>query len=297
MKTVIKTFLVFSALSLQGCAQPLIKYQVIKSPEDAASMSFTYNLRTSIIQITNNDIVAGVNEKGQKLIKPIDFTVEGIPVESKEVKLGIKPAESSKGHTILTFKKFKDTNLIDKIRSDTQSIAPELIIVSMSNLKDAAKYFVGNIVDRVTTEPLSIDEMIMAQEEVIPLDEARQCIPVGQSIQFAPSFEKNVEQVKGANSERCITVQYEDLASNAKLLKDINWSAETSSFYFSACRNALVTINQAPNREPKTYHLKIADPRYIQQILIPYKGEIFAESGCGFYSVVESSGANLNLRN
>lgn len=296
MKNLAATLIVFSSFYLHGCATPLIKYKIIQHPQDAAAMSVTYKLRKSIIQITNNDIAAGEDEKGQKLIKPIDFTVEGIPAESKDIEIGIKPADSSKGHTVLTFNKFKDTNLIAKIKSDTQSVAPELVIVSINNIKEAAKYFVGNLVDSVTAQPLSINDMNTAQEELIPLDEAKQCIPVGQSIQFSPNFSRSVEQVKGANGENCITVQYEDLAINAKPIKDINWNTETSNFYFSACRNALVTINQADNRPPKTYHLKIADPRYIQQILIPYKGELFAESGCGFYSVVENSGANLNIR-
>lgn len=245
-------FFILCVMSISGCTVlPSVKYRAITTPDDMTGMTDAFYRQQSQIEISvvPPSITAGTTTP----TKPPELLIVSRPVEYRASKLGIKALTDWRSSTVVTLNKYQNTDLINSIGVEVTDNTAKAI----TEYGGALVKLIGLAVSGELSQP---------------------CVVSGQTLIFVVSpqggtFDGNTEK-KG-----CITVTLGALPPDAMPADKLPMNQSTHNFYYSACRDATVTVKQATSEVTKA--LRVADPSYVQFVQFPPKGTITSHSECG----------------
>ncbi len=263
-----RILLAVSAAVCAGCAStPSVVYKKIDRVADgsaAAPVGVTdmYYLNASAITI------APVARDALKK-EPLTYAISSDPIESTDFKVGIIPKNSVFSTTKINITKAENSDRVAASGVETTDNLQALIsTIGGIAAKTVPMVAAGRAGDckspYVLTKPLRIDLTGNLDEEAIV-------------------YRLNPDD----SSTSCITVKVGPLPPEAIKVEAYPWGVETSNYYYSACRNADVTVTY-PDGRSTSKSLRVADPRYVQYVQYPYKGSITMHSQCGVSVKTES---------
>jgi hypothetical protein len=193
----------------------------------------------------------------------MDVGVVSIPREYRDVKLGIEPANTWWSKTTVSIKKIDNTELVS-------SVGVEVTNTTVQNIGD-----IGGAIVKIVGLAAAIG---LKKEEV------KVCSLPRTYELFADGLEHPIE-------DECISVQLGPLPPDVIEVSKIPQGVGTHSYYYSACRDAVVTFNIDNATANRTQTVRVADPRYVQAVRFPPKGSITSHSQCGVSVVTEPTTA------
>jgi hypothetical protein len=245
---------------LSGCAtRPSITYkQILKDTSvNDVDVSDTYYLNASLIRISPI-------ESTSKTSVP-DYSVVATPVEYQAFKVAVIPSNNIFKTTKLNITKADNsdryavggTETTDNIKSLISSIGGVV-----------AKGIAAAAPSAGTTYSCALDIKKQYTIDITPY--LTEDAVINQKILLIPEDSKT----------QCITINVDPRPIDSRPMEDYPWGKKTSSYYYSACRNATIKITQ-PDKQEVTKSIRIADPNFFQSVQYPFKGSITMHSQCG----------------
>jgi hypothetical protein len=256
-----KSIATAAALLLTGCTvSPKVQYQEIKAPSDMAGASDSFFLQKSVVRIEKAGLSQGKDEAGAS-VTIAEVSIKSRPMEERARKFSIKPISNWMRKTNVNIVKVSNTDMISSIGVETTDQAAK----SISDIG-------GAIVKVVSTAA----GVFSVQSCKFPVE-----IPVtGNEVQF-----------KDPNN--CATVTLGELPLDVIKVTDIPKGVDTGFLYYSACRDATVTLTINNSTIEKSQVVRVSDPNFVQMVALPYKGTVTMHSECGV-SVVTQAVAESN---
>lgn len=248
MKMRSQLFVMLFVASISGCTVlPSVEYRAITTPDDMAGMTDAFYRQQTKIEIS----VVATNTAGATAG---ELLIVSRPAEYRASKLGIKALTDWRSSTVVTLNKYPNTDLINSIGIEVTDITAKAI----TEYGGAFVKLIGLGVSGEAPQP---------------------CIVSGPTLTLVVgpqggTFDGNNPEKKG-----CISVTLGALPPDAMPADKLPMNQQTHNFYYSACRDATVTIKQATSDVVKT--LRVADPSHVQFVQFPPKGTITSHSECG----------------
>lgn len=242
----IPVVILFSACS----AVPTVKYNKIQGADALTGDEFdSYAFQRSVLKID-----AKKDSKGQ-LITPLEVTVVSAPSEYNDFKVTLTHDDSVGVRTILNITKIDNTDLVKEIGTE----------VVDSRVDWVNK--IGGVI--ATLAPVAFDATkgLTAKDlpKVINVQPHLKTIAVG--------GQENV-QISGG-----VIIDFGPLPKDAKPIEQFPTGKSVHSYYYAACRTALVKATVNGHAFSQT--VKVSDPRYFQSVGLPAKGKVLMHSECG----------------
>ena len=252
----IRSKAVVLAAACAGCtAVPTVQYREIEKPADLDGVAGSFYLQRSVITVELKETPAK-----DKAAKPtVDFTVSSSPAEFRAVKYAIKPVNSWRSTTNVTLNKVANTDLVSSADVEVTDNTAK----SINEYGGAIAKLIGTAAVLIAALPGA--DCLPAKSDAVKLNLS---YPQGDTETFA-----------GAGGSKCITVALKDLPTDALPRESIKQSGDTSRFYYAACRDAEVRVEQRSG--PLTGTVRVADPRFVQFVQFPAKGSVSMHSACG----------------
>jgi hypothetical protein len=240
---------------LAGCqTTSKVEYRTVSSPADMLGMTDSFYLRRSTLEISATSGPANPADRSGGTQTTI--TIQAPPREFPAVRIGIAAHRGFLSSTKINITKVENTDLVKSIGVETTDETLNRINqIGGAIVKVIKSGAVGGLSD-------------------IP------CLTGGEgklTFNLDPSLPS---QTFNTVRQGCIVVTYGSVPAGAIPFEDLPKNKPTSLYYYAACRDAEVVIDQgggAVRREP----VKINDPRYLQYVEFPVKGKIEHHSQCG----------------
>jgi hypothetical protein len=258
-------FTVFGIL-LTGCAtKPTLLYKQI-NVKDAKELlnggiADSYYLNTSVLTIlpvlSKDPNAPGITgyAANSNPVEFLDFKVGVVPVNNlfSSTKLNISKPENSdrfaSGGTITTDNL---TALISKVGGVlTKTLALNASSSTGGPKPSCAAYLKNNL-----------------------------SIPISSLLQSNSNQSIDYRFVSSDITTECIRIDIGPLPPDALEMEYYPWGIRTSNYFYSACRNAEITI-KFPDGQSTVKSVRVADPRYFQSVQYPYDGSVTMHSECG----------------
>ncbi len=265
---------VFVASALTGCsALPTVSYVKV----DASSKSD--NLTDSFYLATSEIVIDKLSETKDKVKTETQFAVTSRPIEFRSYKVGVRAADSFGVSTKVNIVKKENTDLVSSIGIETTDDRKNLIEQ------------IGGVVVKVVTlaaalapEPGKVDTSCI-RDNALPV-----------VIALSPADLASTKELKfgvdgKSSASGCISVVLDPLSPDA--VANIPWDSTTHNYYYSACRNAHVTVKIGNGQDFKST-VRIADPNAVQFVQFPYKGSVTSHSQCGVSVKTDSTGSSVS---
>jgi len=250
------TVIIAAATLIAGCATaPELQYVRIAKPAYAVGLIDSVYLAQSEIVI---DKVATDAAGTLPLL-----AVTSKPVEYKGLSLGLRSTVSWRTTTKINVTKQENTDLVSSIGVETTDntktiiediggIAVKLVGLGMM----AAPFQASPCIGSTTSFPIKF---------VLPATTLNK----SEQIRMLVGTDGNV------SDSGCISVTVDPRSLDAMPIVDLPVGVNTSNYYYSACRDATLSI------DGRAYRVRIADPNAAQFVQFPYKGSVTMHSQCG----------------
>ncbi len=248
---------------IAGCATPKVKYGAFtqdKPRTDLASHADTYMLAKTLLTVSREE-----SEDGAKETHRVALRV----VEDPAISFGITPWNRMGVTTRVSLTKVANTQLVQSATISVEDKRIEFIGEAFKLLSTVTGVAVGAAPGAgVQPFPLNIDTLgLMNAGKCL----RRKCTIKALQTATAP-----------LNADLTVSEVPPDAIEVATVLGDL--SAGGGVFFASACRQASLRV-AIPGQDDLVSNFSLADPRYVQIVALPIKGQIVAHSECG-YSVV-----------
>ncbi|WP_278391711.1 hypothetical protein [Sphingobium yanoikuyae] len=241
-----------------GCATTSkVEYRVITSPADMKGMTDAFYMRRSVLELSASNVPAG------KTDVETTIAIQALPREAQSLRIGVAAHRGFLSTTKINITKVENTDLVKSIGVETTDETVNRINqiggVAVKLIQSAAMLGLGNISCLSPADGKQIFELN----------------PTNGSETF--------KTVRG----NCITVTYGPLPKEVIRVQDLPKNTATSLYYYSACRDADVVIQQTDDvvRREK---IRVSDPAYLQYVEFPLKGKIEHHSQCGVSVTTEA---------
>lgn len=266
------TFIAIALNVLGGCTViPSVQYAAVAKADDMKGMTDAFYRQRNEIEISaaqppkssaTDDKAKGNDGNGDAAI-----TITSTPKEYVEGgKLGIKAITDWRSSTVVTLNKVENTEIIKSID----------VGVTDNTAKAIGDY--GGAFVKV---------LALGAADVVPT--ATPCIAPEKPVKISldpvsqdanPAAILPSRKFKGSDgATECVTITLGQLPPDVTPAKNIPFNANTSNYYYSACRDATVEFFQGKKKIVKT--VRVAEPNFVQMVQFPPKGTITSHSECG----------------
>lgn len=253
---------------LTGCtAIPTVTYKKVNEASKSV-IADSYFLNASRITVSP----VKPTEKNPELA----YTVNTESVEFLNEKIGVVPTNSFLNTVKINITKVENSDRVSAIGVDTTDNLKTLISTVGGVLVKAV-----GVVGLAPGGPAAGCTKALSREVSVPLDDMSKTTSEFKEYRFE----------KDDSATQCIRVDYDPLPQDAIEFDKFPWDSPTSNYFYSACRNAKITIKYPDNRT-LVKSVRVADPRYVQFVQYPFKGSITMHSQCGV-SVKTEAGPNV----
>lgn len=257
-------------LLLGGCsALPSVQYRIIESSKDMDGMTDSFYLRRSEIELTLVTSTTAKDPKNNPALST-EIAIVSKPREYRGTKLGIRADSSWRASTMVALNKTPNTDMINSIGIEVTD-----------NTAKAIGDYGGAIVKVISLLALGAGPALPCLTQkggprtiILPDN-------LPDTMSFDGSGDADVK--KG-----CISIKLSPLPADALKASSIPLNNNTHNFYYSACRDAEITIKQSTGLSV-TKTVRINDPMWVQAIQFPPKGTITSHSECGVSVKTENS--------
>ncbi len=253
-----------TALLLSACnVVPIVQYNKIEKAEDARGVADSFYLAQS--QVTIDKV--SETEENAKSKKTEEYTIASRPVAHEAYKIGVRPDDSLWRTTKINIVKMENTDLVSSVGVETTDNTASLI----SSVGGAITKVIGLI--GVSAPPPGLRPCIQADGYPIQFT-----VTAANLTAAAKTRKINFNPDGKLDASGCISLELGDLPKDAIPAAELPFKTPTSNYYYSACRDAVVSFK---NEKTVTKKLRIADPNYVQSVEMPYKGSVSMHSECG----------------
>lgn len=263
------------AIALSACAaRPSVIYTKITKPEHANKTTDSFYLQKSVLII---DKKSGKSDAGSPE-KANTYLLASRPAESTQFKVGIAPSKQWGIRTVINIEKQPNTALISKIGVETSD--------------DRVKWI--NSIGSVMIKALPLIGGM--QKPVAAVCDPKFPIEIEFPIDMHENEQEYVFNSNGkiTNEAGCIFAKVHRPPVDAERESNIVYGEATEKFYYSACRQVEVQVNDGGSIITKS--ARISDPSHIQFVNFPTKGSINMHSECGVSVVTEKGdGSSASL--
>jgi hypothetical protein len=247
--------IVFSTMFAGCAAVPQVEYRVVMAPDDMRGMTDAFFRQNSVIEI------AYPTSKSKDSSSSPDETVliQSKATEYRQEKLGIKALSNFSASTVVNISKRENTDLVDSIG-----------IKVTDKLADSIKNY-GSVLVKV------IGLGILSNPST-PVSCSKSVYEKGLAYDIS-MLDLNPKEWTVSQEGGCVSLKFSALPPDAQLASAVPQGVATSNFYYSACRDVLVTVKINENATTKI--VRVAEPRYVQYVQLPVDGSVKMHSECG----------------
>ncbi len=252
---------------LAGCgAVPVVQYTKVDDTHTDVPSKVTdmYYLAQSQITIDKTK-----KEDPKTKLTTEEYSIVSKPVPYTAYKVGIIPENSIRVTTKVNITKIENTDLVSAIGIETTDNTVALVnqiggvAVKVIGLFGALAPALGDkpcIPDDQFPVTLMLNSTKLAQNAITLKFNAR-----GMEVE-----------------DGCISVEIGSRPVDA-ISSEPLFGKPTSNYFYSSCRDATISYEQAPGGVKKRVSkaIRIADPNVVQQVQFPYKGSVTMHSSCG----------------
>jgi hypothetical protein len=194
-----------------------------------------------------------------------DVVVQAQPAEFTDFKLALRRAGSFGVKTNVNFVKIENTGLVQEAGVDVVDNRIEYI-----NKAGGALVKLAALTGFSTTE-FSLENLPM---QIRLVERPAELGTDGKAVEI---------------TENGVTIAIKTVPVDAKALEKVAFPLRSNAFLYSACREAIIKFavpkgkdsNGNAIAETHVHTVKVADPRFIQQVGFPIKGKVKTHSQCG----------------
>jgi hypothetical protein len=246
---------IFSIIFTGCAAVPQVEYRVVKSPDDMRGMTDAFFRQNSVIEITNPT----PKPKEPPTSPDETILIQSRATEYRQEKLGIKALSNFSASTVVNINKRENTDLVDSIG-----------IKVTDKLADSIKNYGSVLVKVISLGILS--------NPTTPVNCNKSIFEKGLAYDIS-TLDPNPKEWTASQESGCVNLKFSALPPDAQLASAVPQGVATSNFYYSACRDVLVTVKI--NEKVTTKILRVAEPRYVQYVQLPVDGSVKMHSECG----------------
>jgi hypothetical protein len=246
------------AISTSACTVlPSVEYRALSKDDEsqAVGIADSFYRNASVVEISLTSTGPVKNEKGDS-VPAGELTIASKPREYRVQKLGVVPITDWRSSTTVNITKILNTDRVS-------SIGVEVVDDTTKRITEA-----GGVV-------VKLIGLFLADAPEPP------CVKAGGVIELDVwNQTTETRTYQGTSGTQCITVKMHEPPVDAITEAQLPLRTRTHNFYYSACRDATITVTQAPS-QVITKTVRIADPRRLQFVRFPAKGSITLHSECG----------------
>jgi hypothetical protein len=228
-------------------------------------MSDSFFLQKSSVAIDKASDGKAAKDQNNNDVVIADVRVTSTPKESRERKIAIGVVNDWQRTTMVNITKVANTELVSSIGVE----------VTDTRAKSISDY--GGAIVKV----IGAAAAILADVDTS-----------GNSCNVPMTYDIPFDGTSNLWENACIKIELGPLPPDAASVDTIPFGRSTSNYYYSACRDAYITIKKLVggsnlNKQPTT--VRVADPRFVQVVQLPAKGTITSHSQCGVSVVTQAT--------
>lgn len=279
--TLLRLAFVSMAIMLGGCSVlPTVQYRIIEQAKDMEGMTDSFYRQRSEIELTLVSSRKEEKNAAGSAVEVSEISVASKPREYTASKLGIRAIENWRSSTVVSVTKAPNTDRVSSIGVE----------VTDNAAKNIGEYG-GAIVKVITAVAAAADPDIpclssMKGPKTITLQDKLPTAPNELEMHFDGGVDDKNPQ------SGCITIKLSPLPADALQASMIPLNTDTHNYYYSACRDAEITVRQSKTLEFKKT-VRISDPQWVQLVQFPPKGTITSHSECGISVQTDKASADV----
>lgn len=263
---------IISCIILTGCnVLPTVQYREIKKDSDMDGMADIFYFRATKINLSQKTKIVADNSGAENTV--VNFTLTATPIEYTNMRIGIKPVQTWNSKTNIGITKIENTDL-------PKSIDVEASDLTVQRLTDSGKLLVTLASTGAGVNATDTCDNIRDNEEISVI---------------AQLPDRNESQLKPLVGKSCAQISYGPVAPDAIERSALPQNSDTSSYYYSACRDAEIKILGGYKNEVIFHQVvRVNDPNYLQQVQLPFKGSVSHHSQCGVSVVTQKASSDVD---
>lgn len=251
------------AMILTGCTVlPTVQYRIIESAKDMDGMTDSFYRQRSEIELSLISSAEGKDVSGNKVVTT-EMSITSKPREYRASKLGIHAIENWRTSTVVSVTKAPNTDRVSSIG----------IEVTDKTVKAIGEY--GGAIVKIVS---AVGAAAGPDTPCLTHQGGPKTITLPDTLTDSMSFDG--AEADGRPVPDCITVKLSPLPADALQASAIPVNTDTHNYYYSACRDAEITVRQGVGRTFKKT-VRVSDPQWVQLLQFPPKGTITHHSECG----------------
>ena len=251
------------AIILGGCTVlPTVQYRIIESAKDMEGMTDSFYRQRSEIELNLVSNAKGKDPAGNEVVTT-EISIASKPREYRASKLDIHAIENWRTSTVVSVTKAPNTDRVSSIGVE----------VTDKTARNIGEY--GGAIVKV------VSAVVAAAAPDTPCLSSKagpKTITLPDTLTDTMTFDGGEGDGKAVVG--CISIKLSPLPADALNASAIPLNTDTHKYYYSACRDAEITVMQGVGRTFKKT-VRVSDPQWVQLVQFPPKGTITNHSECG----------------